>query len=213
VPPTATPTPDNGPGPVPTTSVPVPTTPLATATPHLASPTPPAPTATPTPGVAAGCLIAPRRGFGKVYTDNAAVARRLGCPTAPEATLVQAAEQSFERGYMFWDGDTRRIYVFFGANNTWRYYPDTWAEGVPPAAVLTPPAGLYQPVRGFGKVWLEQTGVREALGWATNQERLITSAVQQPYEGGAMLWTEARIIRVLYNSGAWELYYDTFTDP
>ena len=209
VPPTATPTPDNGPGPIQTGTVPVPTA----TPPRPNTPTASAPTATPTPAAAAsGCEIAPRRGFGQVY-NNTTVARRLGCPTGAEATLVYAAEQSFERGYMFWNGDTKRVYVFFSSNNTWQQYLDTWVEGAPPPEVLTPTVGLYQPVRGFGKVWYEQPGLRDALGWATNQEHEVTNAVWQSYAGGLMIWTPARIIRVLYNNGGWELYYDTFTDP
>jgi hypothetical protein len=171
------------------------------------------PTPTPTAAGATACEIVPRRGFGTVYTQHPTVSQRLGCPTAGETILVQSAEQNFERGYMFWDGDSRRVFVFLTANNTWRSYPDTWVEGSPPAEVLTPPAGLYQPVRGFGKVWLEQPEVRNALGWATNQERLISGAVWQPYEDGGMIWTDARLIRALYNSGNWEIFQDTFTEP
>ena len=29
----------------------------------------------------------------------------------------------------------------------------------------------------------------------------------------ARLWTDTRLIRVLYDAGGWELYYDTYTGP
>ena len=34
-----------------------------------------------------------------------------------------------------------------------------------------PPAGLLQPIRGFGKIWRETSGVRDKLGWATVPEQ------------------------------------------
>ena len=41
-----------------------------------------------------------------------------------------------------------------------------------------PPAGLYQPVRGFGLVWREETGVRDRLGWALGEEAGYPTAIQ-----------------------------------
>jgi hypothetical protein len=144
--------------------------------------------------------------------NHAALRQTLGCPSAPEAGFGVAAEQNFEHGYMFWNGDVKRIYVFSATTNTWRSYADAWVEGTPPATLLTPPAGTYQPVRGFGKVWLDYPEVRQALGWATGQERGVQAA-WQAFAHGAMLWTDSRLIRVLYDSGSWELYYDTYTGP
>jgi hypothetical protein len=190
----------------------------ASGTPTLAplSGTPRVPSATPatTPSAVAGCPNPPQRGFGQVYNagNHAALRQTLGCPSAPEAGFGNAAEQNFEHGYMFWNGDARRIYVFSASSNTWRSYADTWTEGEPPAAVLTPPPGTYQPVRGFGKLWLDQPEVRQALGWATGQERAVQAA-WQAFAHGAMLWTDSRLIRVLYDAGGWELYYDTYTGP
>jgi hypothetical protein len=174
----------------------------------------PSPTPATTPSAVAGCPNLPRRGFGQVYNSesHAALRQTLGCPSAPEAGFASAAEQNFEHGYMFWNGDTKRIYVFSTTTNTWRSYADTWTEGTPPATLLTPPAGTYQPVRGFGKIWLDNPEVRQALGWATGQERSIQAA-WQAFAHGAMLWTDSRLIRVLYDSGGWELYYDTYTGP
>jgi hypothetical protein len=174
------------------------------------------PSATPatTPNAVAGCPNPPQRGFGQVYNaaNHAALRETLGCPSAAEAGFGSAAEQNFEHGYMFWNGDARRIYVFSATTNTWRSYADTWTEGEPPPALLTPPAGMYQPVRGFGKLWLDQPEVRQALGWATGQERAVQAA-WQAFAHGAMLWTDSRLIRVLYDAGGWELYYDTYTGP
>jgi hypothetical protein len=178
--------------------------------------TPRVPTSTPaaTSSVVAGCPITPLHGFGQVYNDpgHAALRQTLGCPTVAESAFTYAAEQNFEHGYMFWDGDGKKVYVFSTTASTWRSYADTWVDGEPPPVVLTPPSGYYQPVRGFGKVWVDYPEVRAMLGWATGQERG-GAAAWQPFAHGAMLWTDSHIIRVLYATGGWELYYDTYTGP
>ena len=62
----------------------------------------------------------------------------------------------------------RLIYVFFD-DGTFQQFDDTWHDGDPPNGNMSPPPGLFEPQRGFGKVWREGTGarVRERLGWAT----------------------------------------------
>ena len=54
----------------------------------------------------------------------------------------------------------------------WTVFDDTWNEEMPASdPKLQPPADLFQPLRGLGKVWREhQEDVREPLGWATTQE-------------------------------------------
>ena len=101
------------------------------------------------------------------------------CPVG-EATQVAGAFQSFQGGYMFWRGDTGEIYVLLaGGFPSLQRYQDTWAEGETFDVGESPPAGLYQPVRGFGKVWATQPGVRNQLGWATAEERGYTMTVQR----------------------------------
>lgn len=36
---------------------------------------------------------------------------------------------------------------------------------------IVPPAGLYQPIRGFGKLWRTNPHVRDGLGWAIAPEQ------------------------------------------
>lgn len=90
---------------------------------------------------------------------------------------VPAALQSFEGGYMIWRGDTNTIFVLYGDDSSWVTYPDTWVEG---EAVDTgePPAGNFAPVRGFGKVWVEQT-LSERLGWAMANEQGYTATIEE----------------------------------
>jgi hypothetical protein len=52
-----------------------------------------------------------------------------------------------------------------------RFFEDTWTDSEPEQdAPLEPPEGLFQPIRGFGKVWRESEWVRDNLGWATQAE-------------------------------------------
>ena len=158
------------------------------------------------------CQLMPVRGFGQVWRADSNVRERVGCPIAPEGEVTPTAYQRFEGGYMFWRGDTRTVYVFIGASTdtygVWRQFSDTWQEGEPLPAE-TPPAKLYAPVRGFGKVWYNNESVRLALGWAVELESN-TGAVWQSYQRGNALWTADRIIRFMYSDGIYARFEDTF---
>ncbi|MCC7207969.1 MAG: hypothetical protein IT323_11730 [Anaerolineae bacterium] len=113
-------------------------------------------------------------------------------PTETRAELY-IAQQDFERGYMFWISTQKVIWVLLTSPDNpdageWRIYQDAYEDGVDPEidATLTPPGdALYQPRRGFGKLWRETPGLREALGWATTPElALNTVYVYQP--GGTL---------------------------
>ncbi|MGD2103817.1 MAG: hypothetical protein PVJ55_01720 [Anaerolineae bacterium] len=109
-------------------------------------------------------------------------ARVCACPRHA-AILTPAAEQPFGRGRMIWlhgSGNERpypdTIVVLYhevihdGATSfrLAEIYEDTWTPDRPDRDPdVTPPAGRFQPIRGFGKVWREHEGVRRSLGWAT----------------------------------------------
>ena len=71
---------------------------------------------------------------------------------------------------------------------------------------------MYAPVRGFGKIWSENSGLRQSLGWATEPETSVTGA-WQPYGQGNMLWISTKTIFVMYDDGNWESFPDTFVAP
>jgi len=100
---------------------------------------------------------------------------------APECPLTQdhvrAAYAPFEGGHVVWRSDTREIYVLYH-NGERETYADTWQEGEPIEIEGTPPQGLQAPVRGFGKLWAAQPGVREKLGWATAAESSYTMWIE-----------------------------------
>jgi hypothetical protein len=106
------------------------------------------------------------------------------CPLGP-AGATAAAEQRFEGGRMIWLGTLDTIIVFYG-DGYWARFEDTWTEAEPESdAALQPPADLVQPVRGFGKVWREQPGVRELLGWGLAPEQGYTARFQHANHEGS----------------------------
>lgn len=133
---------------------------------------------------------------GEEGPAGATVSVTVRCPTtwfftpAPDecaqwdAVQGAGAVQRFEGGQMIWFGPEDRIYVLYddGQSPQVDVVSDPWAEGMPESDPdIVPPAGLYQPVRGFGAVWRGEGGtwgVRERLGWALAPEAAITTAYQ-----------------------------------
>src|SRR4051794_7386925 len=85
-------TPTHKPSTTPTPRTTTTATPKATgtATPTRVTGTP---SATPMP-----CSVSPRNGFGKLWRENTDVRSRLGCATAEEWGIINAAEQHFQGG-------------------------------------------------------------------------------------------------------------------
>lgn len=211
------------------TNTPAPTA-TATATPFSIPVTPirSTPSATPqggkgtptprvTPGPTQPCVTMPVRGFGKVWRENPAVRERAGCPLGVELPVTPAAHQRFENGYMFWRGDTRKVYVFIGpstdAYGVWKEYNDTWREGDPtPQPAQACPANRYVPTNGFGKIWQTDEYVRSSLGCALELETNI-DAVLQDYQNATAIWTADRVIRFLYPGGIVARFEDKFVEP
>jgi hypothetical protein len=91
------------------------------------------------------------------------------CPL--DQQQVQTAYQPFENGHMFWNGNTRQIYVLFG-DGSWVVMPDTYSASDPAPQPTTPPgAGEFVPVAGFGKVWASLGADGSPLGFATAAEQ------------------------------------------
>jgi hypothetical protein len=109
---------------------------------------------------------------------------------------VGVVYEQFEHGWMLevtspGQGGQRTVLVLFGDTSTVGQVPDTWnASKDPISGGLTPPSGLFEPQRDFGKVWREGASlrVRERLGWASWPERGASGA-WQPYVQGQMIWT------------------------
>ncbi len=186
----------------PTTAVPVPITPTPTPTPSATpsatptvSPTSTA-SATPTATDTRTPSVTPTPTCAQPVDSDLASAwdrSRLGCATAP-ASVIWAAWEPFERGYMLWRSDLDHIYAFFfqnGTNLTRGSYQTggdawKWDGSYPDGTGLTPPAGLLEPVRGFGYVWRNFLGGPSGdIGWATDEEKGFCVRIQ-PFEQGLM---------------------------
>ena len=136
--------------------------------------------------------------FQQILNANPSLSAALGCPTGinpnvtPEAWEVQTAFEPFEHGMMIWSNkigwyEQPVIYVLY-ENGAYERFDDTFDENVDPeSGGETPPAGLLEPIRGFGKVWRENPGVRSALGWATAPEAGGPGRFQI-MENGEIIW-------------------------
>jgi hypothetical protein len=104
------------------------------------------------------------------------------CPKAEPRTSA-AAEQPFERGTMVWSEVDDLILILFN-DNSWRAFEDTWSEDQPENdPSLNPPTEMFQPIRGFGKVWRENPDVRQQLGWALGPELGFETTLQDQGAG------------------------------
>lgn len=95
---------------------------------------------------------------------------------APVIDQIIVAEQAFENGRMFYLQPNQEIWVMINTDDdtagVWTRHRDTWSEDLPETdpSIVPPEEDLYQPIRGFGKLWRENPAVREALGWALEDE-------------------------------------------
>lgn len=155
------------------------------------------PTNTPDPNEVRPACPAPAGGFKLIYVSDPALQDALGCPiapnrsTPPDAWAIQTAFQPYENGLMIWISQLgwepqKMVYVLFD-DGTYQRYVDTWQDGMPESGGETPPDGFLEPVRGFGKVWREQPGVRERLGWALQIENGGAGQIQR-FAGGEMVY-------------------------
>ncbi|MBI4322453.1 MAG: hypothetical protein HY675_28505 [Chloroflexi bacterium] len=89
------------------------------------------------PGSPDGGLVAPDRGFGKLWRQRSEVRDAVGWATATEAG-IPGRIQEFAGGRMVWTGD-RVIYVLL-FDGAWVSYSDTYVYApVPPPQPLPPP--------------------------------------------------------------------------
>lgn len=156
----------------------------------------------------AQCQFLPAGGFGQLFVSDPALAGQVGCPVGapPIAASVLSANQPFERGAMVYVNNPPGVIYVLNADGTFRRYDDTYTAGVDPETTgLTPPTGLLEPVRGFGKVWRTNDPVRTGLGWATANEQGVT-ATAQDFINGRMLYlpppARGDILVLVYSAGS-----------
>lgn len=101
------------------------------------------------------------------------------CPDGNPRT-VNAAYQTFERGFMVWTQTTETggaaVTAFFNDGSLMQV-ADTWT-GQTYDLGGTPPDGLIAPERGFGWAWSQNSQIRDGLGWATGTEQSYSATRQ-----------------------------------
>ena len=116
------------------------------------------------------CLSPLPGGLSGAFAADPSLTQAIGCPQG-QTISTTAAVQSFEHGTMIYvQGSPGSIYVLT-ADGRFRRFDDTWVSGVDPeTGGETPPLGLIEPKRGFGKVWRNNLDVRGSLGWGVTEE-------------------------------------------
>jgi len=148
------------------------------------------------------CCTLPEGVFRDIWQDDPLRQAELSCPVSghprvlPAAWEVQTSFQPFEHGAMIWSDHAgwygvRLIFVLH-PDGTYQQFFDSYDPDVDPVSGgESPPAGLVEPILGFGKVWRQEPGVREALGWATAPESPGAGRFQI-FLGGDMIWLSQR---------------------
>ncbi len=154
---------------------------------------------TPTPTT---CAKPAGQSFARIYAQSA-TKQRLGCPLHDER-LIGSAFEPFEHGFMFWREDRREIYVLF-ADGSWDELSDQWREGDATWSCpdLAPTNSPPTPLRGFGRVWCKEAGVRDRIGRATGVETGAERAVQD-FQQGVMFQAEDHIYVLYRDHYTWE---------
>jgi hypothetical protein len=143
----------------------------------------------------------------------------LFCPNEP-AQSSWAAEQIFEGGRMLWleqgslvDAQYKGqslIFVLYTSGNSWELYVATWTSIEPDSdPAIVPPEGLYQPIRGFGKVWRNNPKVQQQLHWALATEQGFMTPYQRIAEFDwdnqchYLRTADGRVISLCSRGGLW----------
>ncbi|HET7036708.1 MAG TPA: Ig-like domain-containing protein [Thermomicrobiaceae bacterium] len=196
------------------TTAPTPSPSAAAETPTPA-PTP-APTDSPATATATSAAGTPTRSsipvvgaLGSVYWSNVDVQTKLGLPSAPEVK-VNTAELSFQHGVMYERYDTGRIYVLL-TDGQWSAAQDSWTSDDDPGgqACGNDSDNLFQPTKGFYKVWSADPKLQEAIGCAVQPSTTLAGNNVQEFANGEMLYGDQGFVYVIYADNTWKLYPDT----
>jgi hypothetical protein len=174
-----------------------------------AAPATPVPAATPAAITAGGCQTQPIRGFGLVYSQNAALSARLGCALGPEAG-TKINRQAFDNGTMLQPAGSADITVL-RKDGTYTSAPNGWQDGMILPDVGAAPTGHVVPAQGFGALWRQFGGPQSPLGWATGPAATIDGAIET-FANGRMFWTADRMIYALFDNGTYQPFADNFVE-
>ena len=202
----------------------LPAQPVSTA-PLIAPPSPPPLGVTPTlaPGLATPlpatqCQYLPAGGFATIFVNEPNLVTQIGCPSGapPLIAAMNGASQVFQGGRMLWMNEVPPVIYVFYSDGTFNQFEDTFDPFVDPeSGGETPPEGLLEPVRGFGKVWRSFDLVHSMLAWAMAVETA-ESLVSQDFTQGRMIYAPSRqeIIIIIHQGtptqGLWRVVSGSF---
>lgn len=144
---------------------------------------------------------------GALLDSHPELKLRLGAVSGTERT-VAVTEQTFQGGAMLARADNNQVYALIRPTSRWLSFANTWRPGevLPSAGVR--PAGTFEPLRGFGKIWRDQPAVKLQLGWPVYDERKAIGSAQA-FENGTLLRSSLGVAYGLLNDGTWR----TLPDP
>ncbi|MEZ4666763.1 MAG: hypothetical protein R3E39_02380 [Anaerolineae bacterium] len=155
---------------------------VVTATPETAAETP---TLAEVQAVESTAVLTPTPAFTETPAPTATTDPRPPVTTGQ----IQVAEQVFEHGRLFWIQPRQQIWVMFDdgqGSGQWSVYEDTFVDGEPESdPSIVPPPDRYQPTRGFGKLWRNNTDIQNRLGFAITPEFGYVSNYEY-HPGGAL---------------------------
>ena len=134
------------------------------------------------------------------------------CPlSAPLAG--QGVFQEFQNGFMIWVGMQDTIYVMYNdsVQPRWQAYNDQFEEGMAeddPAYSQSPYPDTWQPRRGFGMLWRNNSAVRERIGWAIQQwEEPFSVNIQRGSDGSTFISAPDNSLFTLTRGGSnWQRF-------
>jgi hypothetical protein len=193
---------------------------LPTLDPAQATPTPTFGLPLPEPT----CEATPMWGLGDVWS-NEQVRTRLGC-LLDEQIGIQGEELYFQSGHMVYRPDLGLIYVLFNGyqeSEGWGAFVDTFQPSDPdtdplvvePTPMPGPGGKIYsQPAGRFGKLWRENSWLRDKLGWARvtydGQGQALSkipfNGVVQDFQRGVLLWSGDVCFVLRTDDMSWLLY-------
>jgi hypothetical protein len=145
--------------------------------------------------------------FQRLLVRAPELTQALGSPMVAQPINVPGSIQIFENGLMIWRGDSKDIYAL-SRQETFLTFRDTWtSRSNPLSCEAHPPRDFFQPAHGFGKVWCDNSELRNDLGFArTAEEQNYTFALQSFDNGWLIRIGDAVYALVTANSsdsGTW----------
>jgi hypothetical protein len=143
----------------------------------------------------------------------------LGYPIDEPSEDRRYARQYFERGYLYWwDNPDAQGLIWAveipqpAADNGDHWtgpYEDLWEDGNDAYSCDAARNNPNGPIRGFGKLWCENSEVAEGIGNASESEQgtgdTSSYGVVQFFQGGVMLFSPLdREVWVLFDAGYWQ---------